>query len=267
MIDTVVFEGFTVGDDTSCTVALPANWPEVSKAIDNLAELKVVQLVLWVTWGASQADALMPLTLDDFTEVTGLSIQSVRSGIEKAIEHGYIERQEDKGVRYYGIKLLQVQDLIVSEVSISDEPASEADAQDLDFSSSNEFERDTHNNISGDILRNQEASNLDVDEHPCKGLLSKADNATLCSRMESLSSALGDHEHTASNIGLARRILANYQARGGNFEDFLLLMYEARDLARRKTKIRRKNRMPYFFKCLRTACDSGRQPAELLEAS
>jgi hypothetical protein len=66
--------------------------------------------------------------------------------------------------------------------------------------------------------------------------------------------ALGDHEHIASNIGQARRILADYQARGGNFEAFLLLMYDARDLARQKTKIRRSNRMPYFFACLRTAC-------------
>jgi DNA-binding MarR family transcriptional regulator len=265
-----VFNGFILPEQGNYAIAMPANWPEVTKAIDNLAELKVVQLVLWTTWGNGQADTLMPLTLDDFAECTGLSKQSVAAGIERAIEHGYIERQieyysEDgrvRSMRAYGIKLYQpeINNFVEDQESLlSAELALEADSsenQDVCFSSSREFERYTQNNNTEDTLRIQEdTNNFDAGKEPCP-LLSRADNATLCHRVEWFSDNLGDREHTASNIGQTRRILASYQARGGNFEGFLLLMGEARDLARRKTKIRRANRMPYFFACLRTACGS-----------
>lgn len=278
-----MFNGFILPEyGSGHDVTMPANWPQVVKAIDTLAELKVVQLILFATWGSGYADHQVPFTIDEIAEHTGLSKPSIASGIEKAIEHGYIDRQIEyfteegrvRSIRYYGLKLYQeseINDVEDQESLFSDEAACEADSaetQDVCVSSSNEFELPTQNNNYMDTLRIQEEpNNLDAGQHPCKGLLSREDNWTLCNRVESLSKALGDHEHVASNVGQATRILADYQARGGNFEGFLLLMYEARDLARRKTKIRRKNRMPYFFKCLRTACDSGRQPAELLQAS
>lgn len=269
------FGGFALPEDsTNCKITMPTNWPEVAKAIDNLAELKVVQLILWVTWGNGQADALMPLTLDDIAECTSLSQQSVRTGIDKAIQHGYIVREieyntEDGRVhqiRFYGIKLYQVdiqeQDLSVpQDVSVSDESAIEADCYEAQEVSafSNELEIYPHNNNSVDISRIQEEDNtLDTDQskRSCNRLqlLSRDDNATLCNRIESLSRALGDHEHIASNIGQTRHILARYLASGGEFEAFLLLMYDVQDIARRKTNMRRPNRMPYFFACLKRAC-------------
>lgn len=265
-----MFNGFILPEyGSGYDIVMPANWPQVVKAIDTLAELKVVQLILFATWGSGYADHQVPFTIDEIAEHTGLSKPSIATGIEKAIEHGYIDRQIEyfteggrvRSIRYYGLKLYQAEDNFLEdqESLLSAELALEADSsenQDVCFSSSREFERYTQNNNTEDTLRIQEdTNNFDAGKEPCP-LLSRADNATLCHRVEWFSDNLGDREHTASNIGQTRRILASYQARGGNFEGFLLLMDEARDLARRKTKIRRANRMPYFFACLRTACSS-----------
>lgn len=277
---------------------MPANWPEVVKTIDNLAELKVVQLVLWVTWGNGYPDDQVPLSTEDFMEVTGLCKRSVANGIKKALEHGYISRKackEDSTVCFYGIQLAQTeldageqdmscqedfdwtlmqdfpdddanftlapeQDLPCENFAFMPETALQVDSDyDANFTLSRELEISTQSYYSEDISRIQEDdNNFDSgrDALPCarQQLLSQADNATLCSRMEGLSNALGDVEHTASNIGQARHILAEYQAHGGNFEAFLLLLWEARDLARKKTNMRRPNRMPYFFACLKRAC-------------
>lgn len=86
-----VFEGFSLSEDgMNYAIALPTNWPEVSRAIDNLAELKVVQFVLWVTWGNGQPDALVPLSIEDFMDVTGLCKPLVITNISPAIlgRHG-----------------------------------------------------------------------------------------------------------------------------------------------------------------------------------
>lgn len=56
-------------------------------------------------------------------------------------------------------------------------------------------------------------------------------------------------------IGIAQDVYRRYaQHLNHPHHNDVLLMYDARDLARRKTNMRRPNRMPYFFTCLRRAC-------------
>lgn len=283
-----MFNGFVLSSEQE--FAMPTVWREISKEIGNLAEYKIVELIIWITWGNDQPDAMVPLTIDDIMECTGLSRQSVRTGIEKAMQHGYIERQIqdciEEGniykVRYYGLKLYQEQDKdlvfdemdeigynqdldVVQDVSFSDETALEADFyQEQNVScSSNEFERYPHNNNYEDVSRIQEANIADCDQSvepsPRKTKMGKYP-AFLCSHIEQFSQVLGDFEHTASNIGQAHHIYLDYIAKGGNPKAFIELMKQAREITQKKSGIKRKNShdkrnaMPYFFACLKRAC-------------
>lgn len=74
------------------------NLPE----IDSLAELKVVLYILRHTWGFSEYDKPKKMTTDEFANGrkrkdgsrmdggTGLAANSIRAGLEKAVEHGFI---------------------------------------------------------------------------------------------------------------------------------------------------------------------------------
>jgi hypothetical protein len=72
--------------------------------------------------------------------------------------------------------------------------------------------------------------------------------------MESFSADLGDREHRGPNISQASRI---YHASGKTEDEFIGLLYRAKEIARGATNIRKRNsqgevnRMPYFFKVLR----------------
>lgn len=271
------FGGFILPkSNTNGEITMPVNWPEVAKAIDNIAELKIVQLVLWVTWGNGQADDRVPLSINDFIEVTGLCKRSVANGIKKAIAHGYINRQncgDESNLCFYGINLAnpQAQDLpndvdksmqdfperpylapdemqILPEENFAsvDELAFEAFSdENANFaSSSNELELPTHNYYNEDVSRIQEDQYVDSDQpiepSPRKTKMGKYP-AFLCARIEQFSQTLGDYEHTASNIGQAHHIYLDYIARGGNAKAFVELMQQAKEITQKKSCIRRKN--------------------------
>lgn len=257
--------------------------------IDNLAEFKVVEWLFRNVW-----DGWMEMTMEHFMHGycdeegfridcgTGLSKPSVIAGIRRAVEHGLIEVDIDATDpthirKFYRMRLADITPLYLTDeqeyadtqdlypgdddevCAQTEDFYPDSEQEEMFFTPSKELELPTHNYYSGDISRIQEeVNNLDTDKNtlPCSRLqqLSREDNSTLCNRVESLSSDLGDVEHTASNIGQTRRILARYLASGGDFETFLLLMYDAKDTARRKTNMRRPNRMPYFFACLKRAC-------------
>lgn len=112
---------------------MPTEWINISAKITNLAELKIVQYVLRHTWGFHEYDGKpKPITIDEFMhgrkradgtrmdEGTGLSEQSVRNGIEKALEDGYLVCEVDDTDRArikksYALKMtfseLEVKDL------------------------------------------------------------------------------------------------------------------------------------------------------------
>lgn len=81
---------------------LPHSFIDVLPQIDTMAEMKVVLYLLRHTWGFSEFGKPKKLTTDEFCNGrkkkdqsrmdngTGLSENSVRSGLEKAIEHGFI---------------------------------------------------------------------------------------------------------------------------------------------------------------------------------
>lgn len=103
---------------------MPSVWIDICAYIDNIAELKVVQYILRHTWGFQEYGIKRRLTIDEFMHGrfkkdgtrmdsgTGLSEQSVRNGLAKALEHGFIEQEVDDTDRarikkYYSIKMLQ----------------------------------------------------------------------------------------------------------------------------------------------------------------
>jgi hypothetical protein len=111
---------------------MPNEWINICAEITNLAELKVIQYVLRHTWGYQEYDGKPKLiTIDEFMngrkhkdgksrmdKGTGLSEMSVRNGLEKAIEHGYIlcdsdERDKARIKKSYTLNMLKsgVQDL------------------------------------------------------------------------------------------------------------------------------------------------------------
>jgi hypothetical protein len=81
---------------------LPHDLIESLPEIDSLAELKVVLYILRHTWGFSEYDKPKKMTTDEFANGrkrkdgsrmdggTGLVANSIRSGLEKAVEHGFI---------------------------------------------------------------------------------------------------------------------------------------------------------------------------------
>lgn len=266
----------------------PEDWPLIAAYIDNLAEFKVVEWLqrnIWDEWVEITTEMFMH-GYDDGINIdcgTGLSKPSVIQGIKRAVAHGLIEVDIDDTDLTHIRKFYRMRIAEVKPFYLTDEPEEYTDTQDLYpgdgeevcaqtdefypvveqeetfFTPSKELEPSTQSNNSGDISRIQEevkSSDSGKSALSCGRLqmLSRDDNATLCNRVESFSSDLGDHKHTASNIGQTRRILARYLASGGDFETFLSLMYDARDAARRKTNMRRPNRMPYFFACLKRAC-------------
>lgn len=87
--------------------SLPNNWTDITSAIDNLAELKVVGYVARHTWGYHEFGITKTITTDEFMhgrkrhdgsrmdKGTGLSKQAVIDGIARAVEHGYLECDVD----------------------------------------------------------------------------------------------------------------------------------------------------------------------------
>lgn len=117
------FEGFTPPTEEDYFTTL-RHWRMIGARIANLAEYKIVDYLLQLTWGEGRPYDMMPLTTEAFMNGfvneygeridngTGLSRQSVLNGIEKAMKHGLIERHieyylDEHGItratRYYGL--------------------------------------------------------------------------------------------------------------------------------------------------------------------
>lgn len=275
------FDGFQLPDhSTNGEITMPANWPEVAKAIDNIAELKVVQIVLWVTWGNGQPDVLIPLSIDDFVEVTGLCKRSVANGIQKALEHGYIHRQN---LCYYGINLAhreeqdvpndmdesmqdfpecpylasdETQDLPDENFALMDESAFEAlSDENANFASSSNNSNNIPINNCNRSLRIQSLETLPEEVYSNKPDRAKENYPEFIRAvLKYLSVELGDGEHIAPNIAQATRI---YKQSGMSEDDFTKLLYDLESVARYKRAIKRvnsqgqPNRMPYYFACLK----------------
>lgn len=115
-----MFNGFV--EPESNFFKLPNEWIDITSEIDSLAELKVIVFVLRHTWGFH--DKCKKLTTDEFVngkkskkypngrmdKGTGLSRQSVITGLKKAVEHGYLLvkiNDSDKGrtKKYYSLNM------------------------------------------------------------------------------------------------------------------------------------------------------------------
>src|SRR5258708_12206381 len=101
---------------------MPNEWIDITADIDNIAELKIVQYILRHTWGYQEYGIKKHITIDEFIRGrkrkdgsrmdtgTGLSEMSVRNGIAKALDHGFIEALVDDSdkarvKKYYSLKM------------------------------------------------------------------------------------------------------------------------------------------------------------------
>lgn len=87
---------------------LPHEFIKILPDIDSLAELKVVLYVLRHTWGFSEYDKPKKMTLDELQNGrkkrdgsrmdggTGLSINSIKAGAEKAVDRGILKVEVDE---------------------------------------------------------------------------------------------------------------------------------------------------------------------------
>lgn len=100
------FNGFTKPEQNYSK--LPHDFVDRLSEIETVAELKVVLYVLRHTWGFSEFDKPKKMTYDeiangrkrkDGTRIdggTGLSVNSIHAGAEKAVEHGFLTIETDE---------------------------------------------------------------------------------------------------------------------------------------------------------------------------
>jgi 5-methylcytosine-specific restriction endonuclease McrA len=117
--DREIWEGFAKPDSEFFRV--PNDFVEAMARIDNMSELKVILYIMRHTWGFQEYDTHKKITYDEFVNGrkhkdgsrmdsgTGLSDVS-KSGVARAIEHGFIECEVDCSDRarikkYYRLKL------------------------------------------------------------------------------------------------------------------------------------------------------------------
>jgi hypothetical protein len=120
--DPVKFIGFS--QPKSNYYKVPNEWVEILAFLDNVAEIKILNYLIRHTWGFQEYGIFKHLTVDEFMNGrkhkdgsrfdsgTGLSEMSVRNGIRRALEHGFIEVEiddRDKGriKKYYRLKMQQ----------------------------------------------------------------------------------------------------------------------------------------------------------------
>lgn len=144
MEDENVFPGFIFPAPKGHT-QIPNTWyDEIVSQIDNVAELKVVLYILRHTCGFQRAEEAQYLTVDEimhgrlfngvrFDRGTGLSEMSVRNGLKKAEEHGYIVSGTDTSNKArigkcYKLRFSEVQNLDLKQ---------EAEVQNLGIGGTN----------------------------------------------------------------------------------------------------------------------------------
>ena len=103
------FGGFTVPEQN--WFKMPNEWTDITADIDSLAELKVVEYVLKHTWGFHEYGLPKKITIDEFMHGrkrstgerldrgTGLSKQSVITGLKKAVQRSLLVENIDASDR------------------------------------------------------------------------------------------------------------------------------------------------------------------------
>lgn len=102
-----VFAGFPTPSEAFTRVPNCFIEEEIAN-INNLAELKIVLYVMRHTWGFQEYDKFKKITLDEFEHGrkrsdgsrmdsgTGLGRTSIKDGLKRAEEHGYLVSQKDE---------------------------------------------------------------------------------------------------------------------------------------------------------------------------
>src|SRR5690606_29556639 len=102
----MTFLGFSKPTDNYSK--LPHEFISMLPDIDTIGELKVILYILRHTWGYSEFDKPKKMTLDELQngrkrrdgsridKGTGLSLNSIRSGVEKAVERGLLKVETDE---------------------------------------------------------------------------------------------------------------------------------------------------------------------------
>jgi len=141
------FQGFVL---PKCNYfRVPNDWTDIMNDMTSMSEIKVVLYVLRHTWGyCGEEYEPKRISLEEFMhgrknrrtgkridKGTGLSINSVRDGLSRAMEHGFLGMIEDNRVpwrvkRYYYLIMRQTDDTPHSRVSTSDTPHSRVSTSD-----------------------------------------------------------------------------------------------------------------------------------------
>src|SRR5947209_13179231 len=259
---------------------MPNEWIDITADIDNIAELKVVQYILRHTWGYQEYGIKKHITIDEFIRGrkrkdgsrmdlgTGLSEMSVRNGIAKALEHGFIDAivdDSDKArvKKYYSLKMHkdepyekdayeEVQTLESGVQSldprgINVRPRSEKDTSERNLyirNSSSKLQRNRSNakqgyqsfQAIGDLLKQHpEPQGREVQHLP----------ESIAASIDEISVAFNDARNRRSN---RTHVLHLYQTSGKSAERFTSYLYEAQSITKQQGSIKKK--MPYFFRVL-----------------
>jgi hypothetical protein len=128
MAENKIFPGFPACLEVGYTQFIN-EWFEICQRIDNIAELKVVLYVIRHTWGYRDEEGnhqeMQRISTDEFAygrkrrrdgsridRGTGLGLTSVKEGVKRAIEHGYLVCEVDDSdlariEKSYGLRFLE----------------------------------------------------------------------------------------------------------------------------------------------------------------
>lgn len=259
---------------------LPNEWIDITADIDNIAELKVVQYILRHTWGYQEYGIKKHITIDEFIRGrkrkdgsrmdsgTGLSEMSVRNGITKALEHGFIEAivdDSDKArvKKYYSLKMQK--DESYEKDSYEEVQTLESGVQSLDprgtsfrpRSEKETLERNLYTrNSKIKIQRNVSKEQQGYQSFQAIGDLLKQKTEqqgrkvqhlpeSIEAGIDEISENFNDTSNRRSNRTHALHI---YQTSGKTEERFTSCLYEARSITKQQGSVKKK--MPYFFRVL-----------------
>lgn len=275
--ETEAFTGFTQDNIYSEYYYTPAIWLDVCAAIDNLAELKVVQYILRHTWGYRDYNTAKYITVDEFVHGrkykqgerkgermdigTRLSDRAVQEGLARAMKHGWVVCFVDDSdlarvKKYYALNM--------QAESIELSPDEEDDQQDYGMNDNPDGVNNIHPPTN--VIRSKDESYSYRSKERTLEETTKKDGIRntppsvnnfenirylpppherrgkipdfIKITLEQFSRDLGDYEHTASNIGQAFRL---YESTSGDPDTFMALLDEAKAKARTRTNIKKKN--------------------------
>ena len=272
------FEGFSKPEANF--FRLPNEWTDITAGIDNIAELKVVQYILRHTWGYQEYSIKKHITIDEFIRGrkrkdgsrmdsgTGLSEMSVRNGIAKALEHGFIEAivdDSDKArvKKYYALKMQKSEPYEkdeYEEVQSLEPGVQSLDPKGTSFRPRSEKETPERNsyirNSKSKLQRNVSKEKQGYQSFQAIGDLLKQKTGEQGREVqhlpESIEASIDDIStefHDAGNRRSNRtHVLHMYQVSGKTEERFASYLYEARSITKQQGSIKKK--MPYFFRVL-----------------